>query len=243
MLRTLTVVPWAFAHTQKCYLQRVIIIKQGSVFSGTLQNQCPNIFIIALFEILDAMKIQMLNEIVTLYSETLNQRPAATKTYWFAINQMDETTTLGIADANLPHFISRQKLIKPILLYDVRHIAFCGKSVWCPAYFLSSKKKTRQPLRTGNRVLVANLAHALTAAWSTQTKVSVIRARGFATTCLANGEAWISNGILTRIPMVWNKMTTDFYFWEAGGDWPACSLLASGQLTCLFTFGIWATHK
>ena len=91
----------------------MMVIEGGLVFFGALQNPCPNILVLDVLEVLDAMAALTLEELAALHWDTVNQVRTATEISRFALGQVDPTAALGGTAANLPHFLSSQDLVKP----------------------------------------------------------------------------------------------------------------------------------
>jgi len=104
----------------------MMVIEGGGILFGALQNPCPNIIVLDVLEVLDAMPAFILEELAALHWETVNQVRAAANVSRFALGQVDPTAALGGTAANLPHFLSSQDLVKPKLSDDERH--FCLSS-------------------------------------------------------------------------------------------------------------------
>ena len=134
-----------------------MIIEGGGVFSGTLENPCPNSLVFDVLEILHAMTAPMLEELATVHPETVNQVRIAAKTSRFALGQVDPAAALGGTAANLPHFLSSQDLGKPALPDDERHFCLSSQAAAFPCFHLAFD---RAPTAT----LTATLTHALAAA-------------------------------------------------------------------------------
>ena len=90
-----------------------MVIEGVLVFFGAVQNPCPNILVLDVLEVLDAMAALMLEELAALHWDTVNQVRTATEISRFALGQVDPTAALGGTAANLPHFLSSRDLVKP----------------------------------------------------------------------------------------------------------------------------------
>ena len=134
-----------------------MVSERGGIFFGALQNPRPNILVLDVLEVLDAVAPPMLEELAVLDGETVNQVRAAVNVSGFALGQVDPAAALGGTAANLPHFLSSQDLGKPALPDDERHFCLSSQAAAFPCFHLAFD---RAPTAT----LTATLTHALAAA-------------------------------------------------------------------------------
>ena len=138
-----------------------MVIEGGVVFFGALQNPCPNILVLDVLEVLDAMAALMLEELAALHWETVNQVRTATEISRFALGQVDPTAALGGTAANLPHFLSSQDLVKPTLSDDERHFCISSQAAAFPSFLLVFDR-ARTATRTASLRLVFDRARPAT---------------------------------------------------------------------------------
>ena len=87
--------PHWLSHTHKDdSSSAMMVIEGGGIFFGALQNPCPNILVLDVLEVLDAMAAPILEELAALHWETVNQVRTAAKISRFALGQVDPTAAL-----------------------------------------------------------------------------------------------------------------------------------------------------
>ena len=153
----------------------MIVGKRLTVFFCALHNPCPNILVLDILELLDAMALPILAKLASLDLETINQVRAADNISRFAFSQMDPSAALGGTTANLPHFLSSQDLVKPKLFDDKRHLC------------LPSQATAFATRAASTHLVFDRTTLAIAPACSAQAQVSRIRARVFATKCYTFG--------------------------------------------------------
>ena len=150
--------PHWLSHTHKDDSSSAMMVIEGVlVFFGAVQNPCPNILVLDVLEVLDAMAAPILEELAALHWETVNQVRTAAKISRFALGQVDPTAALCGTAANLPHFLSSQDLDKPTRFDDERHFCLSSQAAAFPSFLLVFD-------RTSLAARPASLAHALAAA-------------------------------------------------------------------------------
>ena len=131
----------------------LMVIEGGGIFFGALQNPWPNILVLDVLEVLDALAAPILEELAALHWETVNQVRTATKISRSALGQVDPPAVFGGTAANLPHLLSSKDLSKPALLDDERHFCLSSQTAAFPCFLL-----------VFDRARAASLTHALVAA-------------------------------------------------------------------------------
>ena len=112
----------------------MMVIEGGVVFFGALQNPCPNILVLDVLEVLDAMAALMLEELAALHWDTVNQVRTATEISRFALGQVDPTAAFHRTGWNDDLAMRR---------YRISHLLPSGQDL--RAYLLMTSATARLP--------------------------------------------------------------------------------------------------